>query len=345
MKLERRVESAARSLLDRDGFVAPIDLLVEIGWLAPVRVEDWRRGRVDCLERIVAVGREKVGEALRVLDHWVNAANLRPDEVAYVAATRDRRDLRFTLDGDPSLERAYRTHYMSPQLSAASQRRLAEKQNRPPDLVVFSPMKDWVCDGCRDEYSGLLVKDGDRALCLTCADMDHLVFLPSGDAALTRRAKKASTLNAVVVRFSRARKRYERQGLLVEEAALDAAERQCLSDEVARERRRERDRQRRVNEDLALVAATVDHIRRLFPNIPSARAEAIAAHTGQRGSGRVGRTAAGRALADDAIVSAVVASVRHEDTDYDELLMSGIARADARERVRADIDRVLDLWR
>jgi hypothetical protein len=48
----------------------------------------------------------------------------------------------------------------------------------------------------------------------------------------------------VVVRFSRARKRHERQGLLVEEAAVERAEQQCLSDEEARARRHERDRQR-----------------------------------------------------------------------------------------------------
>jgi hypothetical protein len=54
--------------------------------------------------------------------------------------------------------------------------------------------------------------------------MDHLVLLPSGgDAGLTRRARKASTLSAVVVRWSRTRQRYERQGLLVEPAALKAA--------------------------------------------------------------------------------------------------------------------------
>ena len=42
-----------------------------------------------------------------------------------------------------------------------------------------------------------------------------LVFLPAGNATLSRRAKQASRLSAVVVRFSRARKRYERQGVLV----------------------------------------------------------------------------------------------------------------------------------
>ena len=62
---------------------------------------------------------------------------------------------------------------------------------------------------------------------MQCADLDHLVYLPAGDAALTRRAKRASRLSAVVVRFSRSRQRYERQGILVEEEALEAAEAEC----------------------------------------------------------------------------------------------------------------------
>jgi hypothetical protein len=61
---------------------------------------------------------------------------------------------------------------------------------------------------------------------MDCAEMNHLVYLPAGDAALTRRAKKGSNLSAVVVRFSRARKRYERHGILVEEEALERAERE-----------------------------------------------------------------------------------------------------------------------
>jgi hypothetical protein len=77
-------------------------------------------------------------------------------------------------------------------------------------------------------------------LCLECADLDALVFLPAGDAALTRRAKKANGLSAVVVRWSRSRRRYERQGILVEEAALQAAEESCLADEDARQAARAR---------------------------------------------------------------------------------------------------------
>lgn len=182
-------------------------------------------------------------------------------------------------------------------------------------------------------------------LCLACADLDHLVFLPAGDAALTRRAAKASGLSAVVVRWSRNRKRYERQGTLVQEEALALAEEQCLSDADARVRRRERDVEKRARTDAEYESRLAAEIGRLFPGCPSGRAASIARHTAERGSGRVGRSASARSLHEDAIVLAVVASVRHLDTDYDGMLMRGVARDVARERIRPAIDAVLAAWR
>jgi hypothetical protein len=44
-------------------------------------------------------------------------------------------------------------------------------------------------------------------------------------------------------------------------------------------------------------------------------------------------------------VLAVAAAVRHEDTRYDQLLMSGIERSEARAQLNADVARVLDSWR
>ena len=154
----------------------------------------------------------------------------------------------------------------------------------------------------------------------------------------------ASGLSAVVVRWSRTRKRYERQGLLVEQPALEQAEQQCLADEDARMRRRERDRERRADEDAEFQARVTKEIMRLFPRCPAGRAEAIARHTGLRGSGRVGRSAAGRSLDQKAITLAVVASARHEDTDYDSLLMSGVSRDVARAQVQCAVDRILSGW-
>ncbi len=344
-KLEQRVVRAAEAALAERKFVTAIDVLVGMGWLEPRRVDEWRQGRVDYLERVVIASLGKISTAMRCFRRWAKARGLEPSETGYVARTRDRRPLRFSKSGDPGIERAYRTHWVSPELSERKRARLAERQSRPPDLVVVSPVKDWSCSLCGTDDGGWLIMEDSGPVCLTCADMEHLVFLPSGDAALTRRAKANSGLSAVVVRFSRSRERYERQGILVEEGALERAENACLADENARARRRERDALRRGEEDVELQALMTKEIARLFPGCPEARALAIASHAAVRGSGRVGRSAAGRALEAEAIELAVVAAVRHQDTRYDELLMSGFERGRARAAVRADVARVLDGWR
>lgn len=200
------------------------------------------------------------------------------------------------------------------------------------ELVVISPLSDWTCRECRAS-GDLLVMEGPGPRCLACAE-DHLVFLGRGDAALTRRAKAASKLWAVVIRFSRSRKRYERQGLLVEEHALKKAEAECLADAEVRARRKARDAERRADQDEALARSMANGIRRLFPRCPPEEAETIAQHATLRRSGRVGRTAAAKEMEERPLVLAVVAAVRHGYTRYDDLLMSGMERSEARAGVR-----------
>ena len=86
-------------------------------------------------------------------------------------------------------------------------------------------------------------------------------------------------------------------------------------------------------------------IAALFPGCPPERCEEIARHTGERGSGRVGRVAGARALDPELITLAVVASVRHRDTAYDDLLMHGVDRSEARFQVREAVERTLERWR
>jgi hypothetical protein len=217
---------------------------------------------------------------------------------------------------------------------------------RSSELLVIAASKPWVCASCAAafERGGLLMMDDAGPLCVDCADLGHLEYLHRGNTALTRRAKRGSRLSTVVVQWSRARKRYERQGILAEVEAIAAAERDCLADSEVRERRRERDAQRRVVEDERFMSDLAAAIRTQFPGCPAERAERIARHAGARSSGRVGRTSAGRALDPDAVHLAVAAAVRHEDTGYEELLMRGISRTEARELVRDDIDQILRAW-
>ena len=219
-RLEERVTQAAEATLAEQSYVSAVDVLLRLGWLAPSHLDLWRQGRVECLERMVQAGLDKQSTAMRALRTWATRRGLTPSETAYLARTRDRRHLQFSASGEPDIELAYRTHWVSPDLSARTAERLHAAANQPPDLVVVDPLNEWTCAGCSTNGGGLLLMQDDEPLCLRCARLDHLVFLPAGDAKRTRRAHRASNLTAVVVRFSRARKRYERQGLLVEPDAL-----------------------------------------------------------------------------------------------------------------------------
>ncbi len=215
------------------------------------------------------------------------------------------------------------------------------------DLTVFITTGESSCSECGEDLgrkAWITLVEDKGALCLSCADLDHLVFLPAGDAALTRRSRKHSTLSAVVLRWSRARKRYERQGLLVEVEALERAEQECLADEEVRARRREREAARRAELDQQYVQQFAERVRELYPHCPPGREVTIAEHACLKYSGRVGRSAAARSFDEQAIRLAVVAHIRHTETPYDELLASGYERREARAQVEGTVARVLSRW-
>jgi hypothetical protein len=100
-----------------------------------------------------------------------------------------------------------------------------EKANRAPELVVVQPLNHkWTCHKCGGT-GDLLMMENPGPACLRCVGLDDLEFLGAGDALLTRRARAKSAKSAVVVRFSRSRGRYERQGILVEPRALAEVQR------------------------------------------------------------------------------------------------------------------------
>ena len=85
--------------------------------------------------------------------------------------------------------------------------RIRLMQHRGPqaeidDTIVVEVVRDSGYVECGDELGkgrGLRMEQA-RPLCMSCAGLAHLVFLPPGNAALTRRASKYSALRAVLVR-------------------------------------------------------------------------------------------------------------------------------------------------
>lgn len=333
MELRTRIATVAETILGRRGRVSFAEVLVELGWVHQKNVDSWRRGELDPLANAMSVDDDKLLEAADLFRYW-GSHRFRANTDPHVSATRDRRPLRFTADRD--------TQWVNLRFSKYDASPATDE--KVPDLVVLETQDEFECDECgnHDEF---LMMDTGNAVCMSCADLDHLVFLKSGNATLSRRARKESGLTAIVVRPDpRRRNRIWRVGILVEPDALDRAEQQCFDDEEVRARRRVKDAQRRELLDEKFVRQFTTEIRLLFPKIPADRAEAIATHAALRGSGRVGRSAAGQALDERAVRHAVVASVRHEDTDYDALLMKGVPRQEARDQIWQRIDEMLTSW-
>jgi hypothetical protein len=345
-----RVRAAAESALKAEGAVGPLELFQHMRFLEPCHVEGWRKGNEHCrvLEQWIHVGPEKFEKTLRYFGEWVQERGLRPIEAPYTARSiRGVEQLQVTSEGDPEREKFYRRRYAPAGLAERKAKQLSEKLTKAPDLVVFEKVsEEGNCSECGAEFSrgSLLFMEKGKPLCLVCADLDHLVFLPAGNTALSRRSRKYSPLSAVVVRFSRTRRRYERQGLLVTEAALAQAEQECAADAPERAARRTQAAVLRQAEDREFVQEMTEALLKHYPACPSSEAKAIAEHTGLRGSGRVGRSAAGQALDSGALELAVKAHIRHAHTNYDQLLMRGVERLEARARVRDEIDRVAGTW-
>jgi hypothetical protein len=225
-QIEQRVIQAAQSILEVQHYISPIDILVKLTWLQPVHVQDWKKGRIPYLEQVIQINLKKISFAMTCFQNWAHRTKLKQSTTAYLARTRGpKKELRFSKSGNLTIEEAYRTHYVSPLLSEKKQEKIKEKWEQPPDLVAFMIITPTCCSSCKEElFKGRIIfLEEKQPLCLSCAGFGDLVFLASGNLQLTRVAKKYSTCFLVVVQFSRARKRYERHGLLIQKDALQKA--------------------------------------------------------------------------------------------------------------------------
>ena len=82
----------------------------------------------------------------------------------------------------------------------------------------------------------------------------------------------------------------------------------------------------------------------LFPKCPKGSDNVIAHHACQKYSGRVGRTKAAKDLSEGAVRMAVIAHIRHTETNYGELMGKGYERFEARQMVKSEVDTVLLKW-
>jgi len=220
-----------------------------------------------------------------------------------------------------------------------------ENKKESSERNVYYSNSETFCSECKAhiEKSEKIYLCGDNeVLCLSCADLDHLVYLPSGNTALSTRARKYSSTSEIVWSYSKARKRNERQGILVTEEALEKAEQVCLGDAEIRERKRVKAAAVSELKDSNYISKFAAKISEMFPGCPNC--DEIANHACEKYSMRVGRSASAKEFNPQDIILAVRAHIRHRHTNYDSLLAENNERQDARELVSGAIESVLEEW-
>jgi hypothetical protein len=111
--LYARIASATQDVLRRGPVVTPVDVLIAMGLLTREHLEDWRRGRVPYLERVINCNLPRLARVLRILRCHAEDLSLKPSFTAYRRWGRGpKMRLRFTKTGDPNLEEAYATHFV-----------------------------------------------------------------------------------------------------------------------------------------------------------------------------------------------------------------------------------------
>jgi hypothetical protein len=118
-----RVRAAIAVVLRQKGYVSVVDVLVEMKRLTPAHLEDWRLGRIPYLERVVQGSLSKLSLIGREIRRVAQAQGLTPSVTVYRQWGKGpMRTIRFSKSGEPSVERAYATHWVSKRGRAQSPR-------------------------------------------------------------------------------------------------------------------------------------------------------------------------------------------------------------------------------
>ncbi|MFN7920609.1 MAG: hypothetical protein U0Q16_10965 [Bryobacteraceae bacterium] len=215
--LEQRVIRHAERLLAEHGKVSTLDLLLAVGAVRWSHITQWKRGLLPHLEQAISANPQLWADVMRYFHLWGESRGLHRELSSYHFRNRTgERFLRFTDTGDRIVESMYRMTYVSDDPPPAPE--------HEPDRV-FWLRGEAKCARCRQwQAEGKPAKvNGGVVTCLRCAKLDGLEFLPAGDGLLTRLAREYSPRFAVVLRFSYAKDRYLREGVLVEGEAIARA--------------------------------------------------------------------------------------------------------------------------
>jgi hypothetical protein len=332
--------------LENNDTINITDLLMRMSWLKLPHLQEWRNSDKP-LDTFIQCGQKKWQEASFWFEKEVEALDsVEVPWMSYSLIIKNKK-LAISIQENPKIEKLFSRHYFKKGITARKKTSIITKLTQKPDTRLFiNNSKDGKCTKCKQALNKdeIIYTEANDTYCLKCVNLDSLAFLPSGNATLSRRARKNTRDFAEVVEFNKRRIRYERRGILVEQTAIDAAQMECDNDAGKRAVSREKSAVKRVEEDFDFTAKFLSKIVEYFPKCPLDEIEAIAKHATERSSGRVGRTAAAKKFDEEMIRLAVIAYIRHQHTDYDRLLLNRTPKQMARKLIQKPLQKKLISW-
>jgi hypothetical protein len=106
------IHNAMYQNIKKKGYVAPVDVLMDIGVLSKKDYEDWRCGKVDFLERVCQANLRVLSGIMKEMRAYAAKNHLKPSWTCYHQWGKQKdRKLRFSKSKDEKIEHSYATHF------------------------------------------------------------------------------------------------------------------------------------------------------------------------------------------------------------------------------------------
>lgn len=100
-------------LIREKGYMCPVDILIELGYLSKKDYEAWRFGKVEFLEKVIMVNLGKLSSINRIIRQSGRKLGLKESVTIYNKYGKGpKRKLIFSKSQNYNIEKTYATHYL-----------------------------------------------------------------------------------------------------------------------------------------------------------------------------------------------------------------------------------------
>ena len=114
-ELEKNLSPITSRLLAEKGYICLVDVFVSLGYLTEKDIEGWRMRQIPYLEKCIKVNLSKASLIVTTVRGNCINGKLKESFTVYKSWGKGQKTvLRFSKSGQPSIEKAYATHFIKP---------------------------------------------------------------------------------------------------------------------------------------------------------------------------------------------------------------------------------------